>query len=177
MDLPIIKESLRQAALDTYFDEYKELAQAWRNLDGKAQGAIAVAGIFIAGSFAYLRDLNQNTRVYERAFLGMAILFLIICIILSVLVLRTRKVRPLPLGKFVTHYARALVEVENEADFQAYLKEFFNAHTEKWLTVISRMEEVNRLKARYLWFAQFFLMAAILTVACLSILQIVFRQS
>jgi hypothetical protein len=175
MDIPKIKESLREAALRTHFDEYKELAQTWRGLEGKAQGAIAVAGIFIGGAFAYIRDINPGTRLYEKVFLGMTVVFLIISVILSVLVLKTRKIPSLPLGRFVSYYVKHLVKVEAEKDFQEYLSVFFSSHSERWLAVTSRMYEVNRLKAKYLWLAQLSLMAAILTVACLTILNITIR--
>jgi hypothetical protein len=41
--------SLLQVALEAYKDEYREISDSWRNTETKAQGAVAIAGIFMAG--------------------------------------------------------------------------------------------------------------------------------
>ncbi|MDQ3474098.1 MAG: hypothetical protein M3447_10210 [Acidobacteriota bacterium] len=49
-----IRETWRKATLDAFLDEYREQTETWRSLETKAQGNIAVAGIFVAGSLAYI---------------------------------------------------------------------------------------------------------------------------
>jgi hypothetical protein len=107
-DLPTLsesKDSLRKSALEAYLQEYKELTETWRGLENKAQVSITVAGIFIASTFAYIRDISK-TQPYEKVFLCLAVVLLIISVILSILVLRLQRVVPPPPGRFVTHYVR-----------------------------------------------------------------------
>jgi hypothetical protein len=170
-DISSSKEALKKAALEAYLHEYKELTETWRGLEGKAQGSITVAGIFIAASFAYVREIS-TMRPYEKWLLGIAIALLVISVIFSIIVLKLRKVPPPPLGGFVSYYVRSLIEVNKNEDFQEATQIFFNKHTTKWQSVIEQMYKTNETKAKYLWLAQLILMIAIVIVACLSLFMI-----
>lgn len=80
------RESLRKVTLDAYRDEYNQDTETWRSLETKAQGNIAVAGIFIAGSLAYLTKSDLRLEHHEEIFLLIAIVCLIVSVILSILV-------------------------------------------------------------------------------------------
>ena len=75
-------------------EEYKELSEGWRNLDTKAQGVIALAGILLAAFIAlqgahpsggYIRSLEQIISIIAVGLLTASMIF-------SVLSLRLRKV-------------------------------------------------------------------------------------
>lgn len=167
-----IKESFRQAVLDAYLIEYKELSETGRGLESKAQGSIAVAGIFIAAAFAYIRDITPIALSPEKILLGLAILLLVLSVILSILALRVRKVTAPPLGEFTHYYIKDLLQVTDEAAFQEYLPVVFNDHATRWLNIKQETYKLNQIKARYLWSAQLFLMASILTVALLTLIKL-----
>jgi hypothetical protein len=168
-----IRQSLRNATLEAYLAEYKELSETWRSLETKAQGNIAVAGIFIAGSLAYLEKLNPQLRTNEEVFLLIAIGCLIISVILSILVLKTQTITPPPLGSFVDHFTTDLLRLNILASLQTYRSTFFADHVDQWRTVLSEIRESNELKAERLWGAQQFLIAAILAVAALSLSKLI----
>ena len=168
--LKTIQEGLRNATLAAYVEEYKEQIETWHNLESKAQGNIAVAGIFIAGSLAFLEKLGgQQLQQHEKFFLLAAIGCLIVSVILAIFTLKTQTITAPPLGSFVSHYTRRLVKIDAEANLQDYLKSFFSEHVSCWEAVMDQVREANAFKAQYLWAAQRWLIASILAVAALSL--------
>ncbi len=168
-----IGATLRDATLVAYLEEYKELTETWRSLESKAQGNIAVAGIFIAGSLAYLEKLSPQLQRHEQVFLLIAIACLIVSVILAILALKTQTITPPPLGSFVAYYSTKLVKIETEATLQTYLESFFAEHVSLWGVVIGQVKESNDSKAQYLWSAQRWLIAAIFAVAALSLSKLI----
>ncbi len=172
-DIKDLHTILRTSTLEAYRDEYKEHSETWRSLETKAQGNIAVAGIFIAGSLAYLTKQDLHLRCHEAGCLLVALVCLIVSVILSILTLKTRTITPPPLGSFVDHYTTHLVKIVVEPVLQTRLPSFFSDQVREWRKVIGEVRESNEAKARYLWIAQRFLIAAILGVAALSLSKLI----
>ena len=168
-----IHDSLREATLDAYRDEYGEYSETWRTLETKAQGNIAVAGIFIAGSLAYLTKTDLNLAQHEQVFLLAAIICLIVSVVLSIIVLRSEEVTPPPLGSFVSHFSSVLLTKTNQTELETYVVTFFNDHAKQWEQVISEIRDGNDTKALFLWRAQLLLIIAIFAVAALSLSKLV----
>jgi hypothetical protein len=160
---------LPDIALEAYRDEYREIAESWRNTESKAQGAVAIAGIFAAGVFAYTRDLaKQGTRV-EKWFLAATMLLLISSVILSILALYVRRMAAPPLGKSVDIRVRHLAKV-NDAEIPERLRNLKNEQAEMWRTVNEESSRANQSKAKWLLLAQVSLILAILTVGVLTVI-------
>lgn len=168
-DLQLIRESLRSATLAAYLEEYKEQTETLRSLESKAQGSIAVAGIFIAGTLAYLEKLNPNLQQHERVLILIALVCLIVSVVLAILALRARTIDAPPLGSFVAHYSILLVKIDSEQRLRPYQESFFTEHVSRWVDVMNQIREANASKAKYLRSAQQWLIAAILSVAALSL--------
>lgn len=164
-----LKESLRRAVLVAYREEYKELSDTWRGLETKAQGSIAIAGIFIAGAFAYIRDITPNSHPYEKLFLIIIVLCLVTSVVLSILALKIRTVAAPPMGEYIDQMVRDILNLNNDDELAERIVRFDNDQITTWRMVKKEAENANRLKARYLWRAQIFLMSAIATVALLMI--------
>jgi hypothetical protein len=164
------RADLREKALAASYDEYKELTAAWRNLDTKAQGNITIAGIFIAGAFAYLTKISQPPALYEKVFFVFAMIFLVISVVLSIKVLEIRNVPPHYLG-FMRQIASHLQEQADE-ELKNSLPVFYNYHSSLWASANEKMIKLNKEKGEYLWAAQVFLVIAILTAVMLTILKI-----
>lgn len=171
--VPEIHERLRKAALDAYLEEYKQLKETWRSIETKAQGSIAVAGIFIAGALAFLTKMDAHLRCHEEILLFAGLACLIASVILAILVLRTRTTRAPPLGSFAGAYAIELVKVNTDADLQLHLDAFFRDGVSRWRDMITEVGKANESKADTLWCAQLFLIFAIVAVAVLSILKLI----
>lgn len=170
-----VKESFEKTLYDSYALEYKGLHEIWRSLDSKAQGTVAVAGIFIGGVFNYIRDIkatNPLTPQYEKNFLAFSVLCLVICVLLSVWALRVREVKEPPIGKDLDQKIKDLLQNEAESDFDDHLKLFPVNRFQEWSVAHDDINKLNKSKATCLWWAHVSLMIAILTVALLSILKL-----
>lgn len=168
-----IKEALRKAVLEAYSNEYKELSDTWRGLETKAQGSIAIAGIFIAGAFAYIRDITPNAYRHEKLFLLIAIICLVISVVLSILVLKIRTIAAPPMGEYIDRVVQDILRLNKVDELPERLVRFDNDQIAAWRIVKNEAQLSNMLKARYLWRAQIFLMSAIVTVAILMTSRII----
>src|ERR1043165_7035429 len=86
------KESLKRTVLDSCYDEYKEYVANRRSLETKAQGNVGIAGIFIAGVFAFITKSDFPRNEVERIILLTALGFLVSSVVFSILVLQARTV-------------------------------------------------------------------------------------
>lgn len=169
-----LRKSLQTAVLDSYSEKYKELSEIWRNLETKAQGTITIAGIFIAGALAYIREISPQTYLYEKLFLGISIVCLIICVIYSILALYIRDVSGSPIGKILDDLAQKFFKVKNDKDFQAYIEKFPVNQCAAWRKTEESVCKEIKLKADHLLKAHIFLVLAVLIIALLSILKLFF---
>lgn len=164
-----IRESLQKAVLESYRDEYKELSEAWRNLESKAQGSVAIAGIFIGGAFAYIREIGSEAGRLEKVFLGASIICLIISVTFAVLALTVRKVAAPPIGEYVDGLVQDLLRLENDDDLVHRLPRFTGDQIDSWREVTTDAKQRTRSKANCLSGSHVFLVLAILAIALLSI--------
>ena len=67
-------------ARDHTKSEYDELIDAWKQIDTKAQGATAIAGIFLAAAFAYARAPTTPLVAVEKWGLGLVVCCLVAAI-------------------------------------------------------------------------------------------------
>ncbi len=165
--------ALREKALTASYDEYKELTAAWRSIDTKAQGNITVAGIFIAGAFAYLTKIDRPPAPEEKWIFVLAMIFLLMSVVLSVLVLRIREVPPHYLGGFMIEMVERVGYTKGR-EFQDYVLRFYNLHARRWGEANQRLNEANKEKGEFLWAAQVFLLVAIFTAAILVIIKLLY---
>jgi hypothetical protein len=166
-------KSLREATLEAYLEEYKKLNETWRSIETKAQGSIAVAGIFIAGALAFITTANLVLRCHEKILLFIGLSCLIISVILAIITSRTISIIAAPLGSFRAKHTTDLGALRTEAELQEYLPIIFAEHVAEWKKVIAAMNAVNDRRAQMLWLAQLFLILAILAVALLAILKLI----
>ena len=168
-----VKETLLKLVIDSYRDGYKELADAWRNLETKAQGNIAISGIFIGGVFAYIQKVDPQLQQNEKVLLGLAAFFLVVSVIFSVISLKIRTVPAPPLGGFVDKLVTDLIEcAEDDGDLITRIPALCYDQISGWRDVEIEVIESIKLKARSLKGAQIFLTVAILTVGLLTLLKI-----
>jgi hypothetical protein len=70
--------------------EYTELLDAWKQIDTKAQGATAIAGIFLAAAFAYAKSPTATFTVLEKCGLALVVLSLVSAVALAAWALMVR---------------------------------------------------------------------------------------
>lgn len=98
--MPVTEEDILEKVLESYSDEFKELSDTWKQLDQKAQGTTAIAGIFLAAVFAWARDVPSNLTPFELTILSLVVLLLAFSIgcALSSMRVRTATLRPFGRG-------------------------------------------------------------------------------
>jgi hypothetical protein len=123
---------LGRIALETYREEYRELSDNWRNLDTKAQGLGAIAGIFLAAVFAWGRNLPADFGPVQRWMLVAAIVLLVVTIAFAVLALHVRMVAAPPLGDETANMVTDILQKHKVEEMPARLVAFYNDQIEPW---------------------------------------------
>ena len=102
-----VNTELLIAALDAFKQEYDRLAKTWEQLDLKAQGTVAIAGIFLGGIFAFITNLRPSETTSKVALI-LAIVSLVLSVLFSLLALRVREVLDAPGGSDIQQFVRDL---------------------------------------------------------------------
>jgi hypothetical protein len=171
VDTKEIRYKLHDSVIEAYTNEYKELADTWRNVESKAQNAITIAGIFIASAFAYVRDIKPETHKSEKVLLAVSVCFLIATVILSILALKLRKVAAPLMGENMNSLVGDLLRLSDDEGFLERLPNYYNDQSALWRQVTEETHNANQSKARFLWWAHITLVAAIVVVACITVLK------
>jgi hypothetical protein len=72
--------------------EHTELSEAWKLLDTKSQATTAIAGIFIAAAFVFVRNTQLNLTYFEKTLLALVIFTLVLSILFAIRAMRVRDV-------------------------------------------------------------------------------------
>jgi hypothetical protein len=167
-----IREEIEADVKSTYVEEYKELLSTWRDLERKAQNTVALAGIFLGGAMAFVRNLSADSSEMERILLLVTILLLSISLLSCVFVLKTRKISSPPTGESVKKIADALYKIPlEELTVERYIG-FNRDQTGVWETVNNEIFAANKDKAKYLWMAQLFIILSLIIVSITAIFNI-----
>ena len=173
---PLNPEVLVQAAqreiLETYRKESEQLASAFRDLDGKAQGAATLAGGFLAASLAFLNRQENLRSLPIRGILIIGILGLVGAIIFSIMALRIRALISSPSGEDVR---KLLLKIAAESDEQIRterLKYFYGDASDLWREFVEDRRRVNREKAGHIWSAQKSLLVTAISVSLILVLAV-----
>src|SRR3954465_5367592 len=99
-------ETLIQAAqkevLDSYKKEFDSLVGSFRDLDSKAQGTVAIAGVFLAAALAFMNREGVLNSYVSRNLAIFIVLSRTAAIAFSVQALRIRRLPNLPSGDDVS---------------------------------------------------------------------------
>jgi hypothetical protein len=168
--LPLIREALLAYRSD--FDEYSKVRNT---LEIKAQSIIAVAGIFIAAVFPFIRDISKYqlsplNLLIVKSLLVIAICQLGISIILAIMVLKvTKLVGPLS-GDFVFKRASALLAIEDDTVLDERTPALLREYIAAWQAINEVIYRSNNKKSKWLWLGQLFMVISIGVVATISII-------
>jgi hypothetical protein len=164
-------ERLIIQALDAHKDEYKELAEVWRSLDAKAQGTVAISGIFLAGVFAFVNDLQANAACVARCLLTATAALLAVSVILALAVLWVRSVSSAPLGESLSVLVRDLLSADDGLSSER-LQDYYKDQAHLWKATNEEVDTANRRKAGFLIAAQVSLALGILCGITITFMRI-----
>lgn len=173
--IDLVKEFLYESTLKACHAHYDKLVDNRKLLESKAQTTIAVCGIFLAGLFAFIRDIKTlQPSVTGKYLLMLTVALLAFSIFCSILALLL-KTTSLPLTggqlyltttKLIAFKAETLQErtkvlLDGKIDF-------IEEQITKMKEPVDSMELSNEWKVRCLWSAHISLLTAILLVAYLT---------
>jgi len=164
-----MRQLLRQIALDSYREEYKEISDVWKALEAKAQGTVTIAGIFVAAAFTFAKDLAASRLdFYGNLCLGAAIMLLIPTIICSILVLWKRTVKSIPSGEAIESWADAIAEATDD-DLPDRIRRLLDQQSAVWKETVASAKDAIDKKAQLLHTAQVLLVFAIGAAAIVTL--------
>ena len=169
MTAPNPQERLAQSALDATRAEYEELCDQWKALDGKAQATGAVAGVLLAGLFAFARDPVQRT-VLATALLSVATVLSLASAFLVVLAMQIRSIEPPPLGQPIVHMIEnvAAKSVDDE-ELSTRITFLLNDQRKLWVRPIESMRDGLSSKTNWLIGAQWALLGALVALGATTL--------
>lgn len=160
-----LRQKLFDASLDSAKSIYAARVDQWKTLETKAQGTVAVAGIFLGGVFAMARDVKVETGNFERTLLMLTSISLLLAVAAAVLALHVRAT-PMPGGKLNETVKRLLLP-ERTDQLEDRVPRFIGDRARDLHTCASKLATVNKTKAAQLRGAQWFLFASALLVCAL----------
>jgi hypothetical protein len=190
-----IKADLVQASLTSYAGGYRALADDWKNLDGKAQGTVAIAGVFLAGVFGFVKSLADRKpqvdgsievatrfcvtgtdscitqRNAESLLLGLAVLGLFSAVLLAVMTLRVRLVRS-PSGAEVDEMAQDAARLVGGGHDQDIPQRFVAEQLVLWRDAVVETGREYLRKGRQLEHAQLAILVGASAVTVLTLIEI-----
>jgi len=164
------RDDLLRLALDTQRDQYGELSDTWRNIDTKAQGAGAIAGVFLAALFAWIRDLPATFTAGQRWLLVGGIVLPVLSAVFALLALRIRTVSAPPLGDETQEMVDDLLNPAKIQELPERLPGFAYDQIRAWRATNSDMHRQNLRKARWVQAAQWLLFVTAAVVAALAVI-------
>jgi hypothetical protein len=170
-DIEEIKDTLKKTLLESYPSEYKEFLETWRSLETKAQTSLTVNGFFVAGAFAFVNSLTQNTTQTEKSLLILIIIFLCLSVGCAIAVLQIRNVDKPPIGTELEKLTTHLIRIYDKTEFMQRLPNLVNDQIRKWERSISMMEKAITEKRNLLADSQVFVITAVVLAAVLAVLK------
>jgi hypothetical protein len=166
------KRWLAQQQLEALKFSYKDHEDWWRALDTKAQGTVAISGIFLAGGFAFVDQLGHGTPRIILAMLVVAVASLIASIGLSVFALIIVPTATLPTAKASMKECREVLAVMTPDEAHARGTNYLLDQSELWIECIDETAAVGDRKAERIQVAQWLVLAAAVAIALAALLRI-----
>src|SRR4030095_2260991 len=129
---PTSVSDLLRLAFEAYRDEYRELSDNWRNLDTKAQGLGAIAGIFLAAVFTWSRALPATYNWVQGLLLAGSIVLLVATVVAAVLALQVRTVSLPPLGEETAEMISDMVRGHRAEELPQLVANFYHDQMRVW---------------------------------------------
>lgn len=156
-------------ALSSFQEEYKDLTDTWKVIDGKAQATGTIAGVFLAAAFAFARDVPAGFGQGQRALLCVGIGMLVLTVCLALAGLQIRRVSAPPIGENLKQLVQDLLPNLTEIERDARLTAFIGDQIMLWEQCNQNVREKTTGKARWVTLSQYCLLAAIVVVTAVTL--------
>jgi hypothetical protein len=164
-------QSSAEAVVAAYQNDYSRLEADWASIEAKAQGTLAVAGIFVGFALGYTKDLQASASKTIKGLLIAVIGLLLLGVGSAATALFVRSRRLPPDASFQEKLATdwfALDTSERES-YRPFLTENLRI---AWAFVVKEQAENNNKKANRVLVAQILLLAAVSLTGLLAVVKI-----
>lgn len=161
--------ALRKELLDASLAAAQQLWQArmdqWKTLETKAQGTVAIAGIFLGGVFSMANAVKSNSGMFERVVLTLTSGALLLAVANAIHALQVRSTA-FP-GGSLHETVEVLLRPERAHELAERVPLFAGDRARDWRACAKELVAVNAAKAVNLRRAQWALLASALLVGLL----------
>ena len=166
----VSKRDFLEFAIERSEHEHAELSDSWKLLDTKAQATTATAGVFVAASFAFIRNSQLHLETLERVFLALTIVALVVAIIEAIRSMRIRVVEMPPTGaETLEEIKKIFVKHTLPESLEERYCGLLNDTLEQWVTVNNQIRNELQVKATRLSSSHRSLIVAAMLVLFLTI--------
>jgi len=170
MDENIVNRKLIESSLlEAYRYEYEDIIKRWHNIESKAQGTVAMSGIFLAGFLAFVQQLSKDAGLLEKSVLSLAILLLASALISCVLVLKSRERPPVLRGDIFEELVNDLIANPSSDEITKRYYLFIRDQSKIWNEINKDIEKINKDKAKHLWNAHRLIIASLVVFIIITI--------
>lgn len=154
-----------------YRDEYAAGLDLWRDIERKAQGVVAVAGIVLTGLFAIVRA-EHIKEIGLATILYVAVTSLGLAVFSAVSALWTRRISTPPQACLLEQSAADIAKVISNDSVDERLSLFVNGQLRDWKISVAEIKKANDDKARNLTLSHTFVLVslALLLVATINVI-------
>jgi hypothetical protein len=150
--------------LESYGKAYDEARDNWKSLDTKAQGTVAIAGIFIAGIISIFRELSASGFDFNHFVLGFSTLDSALAVGFAASTLWIRKSKLPPSGRDTRDFAREILRHDQTASPLEIEQAFVQEQIAAWDASIASVRTEYNKKASRLLYSQILLLAVVVCV-------------
>jgi hypothetical protein len=122
-------------------------------MDGKAQGTITIAGVFLAAVFATVRAVAEGVATLDKVLIALAVLLLGISVVFAGLALRVRAIPAGPPGDEVQRAIEDIVDARADEQDECRIQ-FLRSQIIAWAECARTLVHANAAKARHVKWAQ-----------------------
>jgi hypothetical protein len=150
------------ALIQAYSDEYARNDDGWKSIENKAQGTIAVAGIFAGFALSYLSDMPSELTSPMRFLFVAVVVLLFASIVAALFALHVRAYKTAPSGTYYDELVRKYKQASSDGDGPYTIKLNLQKNVlDAWRKAVADSQSANEEKAKRVTIAQVLLLAAI----------------
>ncbi len=162
------RDEIRQTVATGIAAEYDRVESVWRALESKAQGTIAVAGVFAGFALNFSKDIPKLVHPAVKLTTIATVILIALSILYSALALRVRGMARPPSGMYLRKLAEDFALLESEQERCEYRPVLQKMIIDEWSKAASELQAASTAKADYISSSQGLLLFAILSAAILA---------
>lgn len=165
---PTSSRDLLEFAFQRAEYEQDELSDRWKMLDAKAQATAAIAGVFIAAAFAFVRNSGPQPLGSPKWLFVIMLLGLATTVGFAVWSMLIRSVSLPPTAEEAAKMVRDAID-RPSGEYDRRFTGLLADSTDKWVVVLREVHEAVSVKAGRLAIAQYALLASVAIALLLTI--------